>query len=73
MDQSGLAKRFNFTLLWTADEFQISALAGEDRSAGDAAPGLFTAIRDQLGLRLTATKADVDVMVVEHVELPNRD
>lgn len=73
VDQSGLGKRFHFTLSWTPDEFQTPALAGEARTAAEIAPNLFTAIRQQLGLRLTATKSNVDVMVLERVALPDRD
>lgn len=71
VDQTGLAKRFHFTLSWTPDEFQKPALVGEAPSERDIAPDLFTAIRQQLGLRLTATKANADVMVVEQVGLPD--
>jgi len=72
VDRSGLAKRFDFTLSWTPDEFQTSALAGEAR-ATETAPNLFTAVRQQLGLRLTATRSKVDVMVIEHIALPDPD
>jgi len=73
VNQTGLAKRFHFTLSWTPDEFQTSALAGEARKDSEIAPNLFTAVREQLGLRLTATKSKTDVMVVEQVTLPDRD
>jgi len=73
VDQSGLRKRFHFTLSWTPDEFQTPALAGEARTAAEIAPNLFTAIRQQLGLRLTTTKSNVDVMVLERVALLDRD
>ena len=73
VDRSGLGKRFHFMLSWTPDEFQTPALAGEARTAAEIAPDLFTAIRQQLGLRLTATKSSVDVMVLERVALPDRD
>ena len=36
-----------------------------------AAPGLFTAIQEQLGLKFEATKAPVDVLVVDHAERPS--
>jgi uncharacterized protein (TIGR03435 family) len=72
VDQSGLKKRFDFTLSWTPDEFQTPALAGEARTV-ETAPNLFTAIRQQLGLRLTSTRSNVDAMVIEHIALPDRD
>ena len=73
VDQSGLGKRFHFTLSWTPDEFQTPALAGEAGTSAEIAPNLFTAIRQQLGLRLTATKSSVEVLVLDRVALPDRD
>jgi len=37
----------------------------------DAPPGLFTAIQEQLGLKLEPQKADAPVMLVDHVERPS--
>jgi len=51
-------------LKWTVDESKVP-------SDGTAAPGLFTAIQEQLGLKLEATKAPVDVLVVDKVERPS--
>jgi len=39
--------------------------------APDAPPPLFTAIQEQLGLKLDSGKAQVDVMVIDHVEKPS--
>ena len=73
VDQTGLTSRFDFTLAWTPDEFQSPAVVGANGATDEAFPNLFTAIRQQLGLRLGATKSRVDVMVVEHAALPERD
>jgi uncharacterized protein (TIGR03435 family) len=37
----------------------------------DAPPNLYTAIQEQIGLKLDATKAPADVIVVDHVEEPS--
>jgi uncharacterized protein (TIGR03435 family) len=42
-------------------------------AADPDAPDLFTALRQQLGLKLEPTKAPVDVMVIERVEKPVND
>ena len=34
---------------------------------------LFTAVQEQLGLRLESTKTSVQVLVVDHVEKPSED
>jgi len=36
----------------------------------DAPPGLFTAIQEQIGLKLESVKAQADVLVVDKVERP---
>jgi uncharacterized protein (TIGR03435 family) len=63
VDQTGIAGRYDFKLKWWPDEW---------RNPGpEAAPGLGTALQEQLGLKLEATKAMVDVIVIDHVERPS--
>jgi uncharacterized protein (TIGR03435 family) len=38
-----------------------------------ALPGFFTAIREQTGLKMDATKVNVDVLVIDHVEKPTEN
>jgi uncharacterized protein (TIGR03435 family) len=71
VDRTGLTSRFNFALTWMPDEFQKSNLAGQAPTSD--VPDLFSAIRQQLGLRLEATKSLIDVMVVDHVEPPSEN
>jgi uncharacterized protein (TIGR03435 family) len=71
VDHTGLTSRFNFTLTWTPNEFQKSNLAGVAPTPDS--PDLFTAILQQLGLRLEATKSLVDVMVVDYLEPPSEN
>jgi len=73
VDQTGLTGRYDFTLRWTPDETQFAGMGIRvPPPTGDAsaAPGLFTAIQEQLGLKFEATKAPVDVLVVDHAERP---
>jgi len=39
----------------------------------DAPPDLFTAIQQQLGLKLESTKAPAEVLVIDHVEKPSEN
>jgi uncharacterized protein (TIGR03435 family) len=41
--------------------------------AANAPPALYTAIQEQIGLRLDATKAPAEVFVVDHVEKPSEN
>jgi uncharacterized protein (TIGR03435 family) len=74
LDQTGLTGRFNFTLTWTPDESQFSGMGIKvppPSDKPDAPPGLFTAIQEQIGLKLDPTKAPVDVFAIDHVEKPS--
>lgn len=54
---------FNMKLLWTPE--------GENPKGPGSPPSLFTAIQEQLGLRLQSQKAPVEVLVVDHAERPD--
>jgi uncharacterized protein (TIGR03435 family) len=62
VDRTGLPGKYDFNLTWTGDETRVTA--------ADASPGLFTAIQEQMGLKLEPTKATVDVLVIDKVERP---
>jgi len=73
VDQTGLAGRFDFALKWTPDETQFASFGPRPATpAGESdAPDLFTAMQQQLGLKLDAVKAPTEVMVIDHVEKPS--
>ncbi len=74
VDQTGLTGRFDFRLTWTPDELRAGAVGGDrppTTESADTPPDLFTAIREELGLKLESTKAPVDVLVIDHVERPS--
>jgi uncharacterized protein (TIGR03435 family) len=70
VDKTGLSGRFDFDLDWAPDETQFG---GDVPKASADAPGapLFSAIQEQLGLRLVATKGPVDALVVDKAERPS--
>ena len=74
VDRTGIQGRYDFGLNWTPDDFQASRLSGfpAPRDSNEA-PDLFTAIQEQLGLRLQSTKGSVDVMVIDRVEQPSEN
>jgi uncharacterized protein (TIGR03435 family) len=74
VDQTGLTGRFDFKLNWTPDDSQpgdIGAKIPLPADSADTPPNLYTAIQEQIGLKLEATKAPADVMVIDHVEKPS--
>jgi uncharacterized protein (TIGR03435 family) len=77
-DRTGLAGNFDVDLEWTpalGTQGSVGA-PGIDASsappAGDPPP-LFTALEDQLGLKLESTRGPVEILVVDHVEHPTAD
>jgi uncharacterized protein (TIGR03435 family) len=76
IDRTGLQGRFDFTLTWTPDESQFRSMGVNvppPPADGSGPPGLFTAIQEQLGLRLERTEAPVEVMVIDSVQRPSEN
>jgi len=77
IDQTALTDRYDFTLNWRPDEFQFPRATAAQRAAAaagaDALPDLYTAVQEQLGLKLDATKAPVDVLVIDKVSKPSEN
>jgi uncharacterized protein (TIGR03435 family) len=73
VDQTGMVGEFDFRLLFTPNESEFSGHPPKsDGSEGsEAAPSLFEALQQQLGLRLTVEKIPTDVLVVDKVEKPS--
>jgi uncharacterized protein (TIGR03435 family) len=64
VDQTGVKGRYDFRMQWTVAD-------APPTTDTDAPPGLFTAIQEQIGLKLKPAKAPVDVLVIDHVEQPS--
>jgi bla regulator protein blaR1 len=77
VNKTGLNGNYDFTLKWTPDESQGQMPGGPP---GDAAPPpdasgptIFTALQEQLGLKLESQKGPVDTIVIDHVERPSEN
>jgi uncharacterized protein (TIGR03435 family) len=75
LDQTDLNGRYDFKLKWTPDESQSYCPSDQvhPREDPNAPPGLFTAIREQLGLKLVPVKAPIQVMVIDSVSTPTEN
>jgi uncharacterized protein (TIGR03435 family) len=65
LDKTGLSGHFDFELHWAGDE--------EPASEANPRPGLFTALQEQLGLKLQSSKGPVDVLIIDHIEPPTEN
>ncbi|HEX8879062.1 MAG TPA: TIGR03435 family protein [Candidatus Acidoferrum sp.] len=80
VDKTGLTGNYDFTLQWTPDESQGAMFRGPDTgpqasasSANSSGPSLFTALQEQLGLKLESQKGPVEIYVIDHAEKPSEN
>lgn len=67
IDRTGLTGKYDITLKYTPDSSPASA------DAADAGPSIFTALQEQLGLKLDASKGPVKTLVIDHIERPSEN
>ncbi|SDF11169.1 TIGR03435 family protein [Terriglobus roseus] len=75
VDQTGLQDRYDFELKWLPDESQsyCPVDATHAHSNPDTPTSIYTAMQEQLGLKLVPTKTSIQVMVIDHIETPSEN
>jgi uncharacterized protein (TIGR03435 family) len=82
VDETGLNGNFDFQCTFTPDESQFNGhppmpppqqTGTANTSSAPSAPSLYDAFQQQLGLKLSAKKTSVDVIVIDHVEKPSEN
>ena len=75
VDRSGLSGNHDFDLTWTPEQFANRTLPAvvNGNTIDPNGPSLFTALQEQLGLRLDAQRGPVDVVVVEKIDRPTEN
>ena len=81
IDRTGLKGSYDFTLQWTPDESQSQMFRGPGPGGPESpdsppppessGPSIFTAVQEQLGLKLDSAKGPVEILVIDHVEQPS--
>jgi uncharacterized protein (TIGR03435 family) len=74
VDQTGLTGRYDLAVTLTLDDSMFNGHPPAFPRPADGvepAPNLFEALQEQLGLKLTAEKTQVDVLAIDHVEKPS--
>lgn len=69
VDGTNLPGVYDFELHWTPED----RAGGDNGVAGDTPPAIFTAMREQLGLRLSSANAPVPSVVVDEIKPPEED
>lgn len=78
-DKTGLTGSYDYTLQWTPDDAPPPTPGGaggaphNENSADATGPSLFTAVQEQLGLKLESIKGMADVIVIDHIDLPSEN
>ncbi len=68
VDRTGLTEKYDWVLEFDPN---VSGAANQDSAAGDEQrPTIFTALQDQLGLKLESTKGPVDTYVIDNIDRP---
>lgn len=75
LDKTGLAGNYDFKLQWSKDDNQLASAGvpnGQPPLPTDPnGPNVFTALQEQLGLKLESGKGPVEVIVIDHIERPS--
>ena len=70
VDKTGLTAEYDLHLRWTPEDV---AMKSGDNGQTDAPPTIWSALKEQLGLKLVPGQGQVDTLVVDHVEMPSAD
>ena len=73
VDKTNLSARYDFDLEWTPDDTQFGGNLPPVPPQNAVKPDLFTALQQQLGLRLDSSKAPIDAIVVDRVQKPTEN
>ena len=80
VDKTGLTEHYDLTLKFTPEEGSFLGSLPSDGGSqkatpppDDSSPSIFTALEEQLGLRLQSSKGPVNTIVIDHVERPSEN
>jgi uncharacterized protein (TIGR03435 family) len=77
INRTGVTGSFSFRLQFVADEatnrFPLPAGGAPTATASDSGPSIFTALEEQLGLKLESTKGPAQFLIIESVERPSEN
>ncbi len=72
IDGTGLTGKYDFTLDYSDEGFGRTRMTqGSEPTTAAMWPSIFTAVQEQLGLKLEAHKEPTDVIVIDHIEKPS--
>jgi uncharacterized protein (TIGR03435 family) len=75
VDKTGIQGRYKIALTWTPEDSAApsSGVSAANPSAGESGPSIFTALQEQLGLKLESEKGPVQVLVIDSAAMPSEN
>ncbi len=70
VDETKLDGKYDFQLHFDADSIHGPDFHAQESVAADGVPSIFTAIQEQIGLRLESAKRSIEVVVIDSIERP---
>lgn len=71
IDKTGLEGRYDFVLTWSPQENSAAMADPSNEIQTGSGSSIFTALQEQLGLKLESTKGPVATLVIDHLEQPS--
>jgi uncharacterized protein (TIGR03435 family) len=75
LDRTNLTGKYDFELKWTPDQSSANSVVGgalpQLPATDPDRPNIFTALQEQLGLKLDSSKGPVEVIVVDYMDRPS--
>jgi len=73
VDKTNLKELYDFKLQWMPDPIMLGTASPGAQATGSSGPSIFTAIQEQLGLKLESAKGPVEVLVIDSVSKPSEN
>jgi len=73
VDRTGVSGAYDVTLTWTPDTNAIQTSPDDPRAAASSGPSIFTALQEQLGLKLVSRRGPVETIVIDRAERPTEN
>jgi uncharacterized protein (TIGR03435 family) len=70
-DDTGISGSFDISVEYAMDDGLLKRVAPDARVSDNTAPSLFTALQEQVGLKLESRRVPVEVLVIDHAERPS--
>jgi uncharacterized protein (TIGR03435 family) len=68
IDHTGIEGKFDYSLEWVPDAANMPLINGAKPEGSTEGPSIFTAVQEQLGLKLESAKGPVEILVIDRAE-----